>query len=113
MEHIVDDVGFSIGWHAFNPSIINSPQHSVDLAFSWYGGEYYLNGWYTSVGWSSANAVRTKNGQIDKVGGTLNFIFGYRFGGEILDLKIGTGYVYSKIDDGIAIDLSIGLSPFK
>jgi len=112
IESIVDDIGFSIGWHVFNPSIINSPQHSVDLALNWYSGEYYLDGWYTSVGWSSANAVRTKNGSIDKLTGTLNFIVGYRFGGEVMDLKLGAGYLYSKVDDGIAIDLTIGLSPF-
>lgn len=111
VEYFLDNTSIAIGWHQFAPSITNETYGCVDLSLYWYGIENYKqDGWYTALGYSTTNAVQTVNGDAVKTSGTVNFVGGYRWGGENFDVKLGAGYLYSKIYDGIAIDLSVGFS---
>lgn len=108
-EYVVDNVGFSVGWHKYTPDIIDRSASSVDFALTFYGAPYYENSYYLSVGYATTNSVQTINGQLDKWAGTWGFIGGYKFGGDFMDVKIGAGYLTSEIVNGAAIDVSVGL----
>lgn len=111
IEYFVNGTGAAIGWHKFAPSIANESFSCIDISLYWYNGnDYTENGLYTGIGYSSTNAVTTINGSVDETSGTLNIVGGYRWGSETLDLKLGGGYLYSSIYDGLAIDLSLGIT---
>ncbi|MFW6377152.1 MAG: hypothetical protein ACOCZ5_00765 [bacterium] len=111
IEYFVNSTSAAIGWHKFAPSITDESFSCIDISLYWYNGKDYTeNGLYTGIGYSSTNAVQTYNGVVDETSGTLNFVGGYRWGGEHIDLKLGAGYLYSGIYDGVAIDLSLGVT---
>ncbi len=111
IEYFVDNTSIAFGWHKFAPSIADASYGCFDISLYWYGiQDYFQDGWYTALGYSTTNAVQTINGEVDDVSGTVNFIGGYRWGGENIDFKIGIGYLYSRVYDGAAIDISIGFS---
>jgi len=108
-EYIYNNLGFSLGWHKYSPSIASETASSVDVGLFWYGAPYYENSWYLAIGYASNNAVQTVNNELESFYPTWSLIGGYHWGGELLDLKLGCGYLTSDPINGIAIDLSIGL----
>lgn len=109
-EYFHNNMGFSLGWHSYAPSIANETASSVDIGLFFYDAPYYENSWYLGIGFASNNAVHTTNGNVDSFYPTWAFVGGYRFGGELLDLKLGAGYLTSKIMNGVAIDLTLGIT---
>ena len=116
-EYMTSNMGFSVGWHQYTTSFTSESKPSFDLGVSFYGTPYDENSWYASIGYATTNGVqRTRSWYEDeKVADNLEwsgawaFIGGYRFGGDILDLKVGAGYITSEFSDGVAIDLSLGI----
>lgn len=109
-EYISGNIGYSIGWHNYTPSITDATSPSIDIGLFFYGAPYYENSTYFAIGYASANSVQTIDGRLDDFYPTWSFVGGYRFGGDFMDLKIGVGYLTSKIVNSIAIDCTIGFT---
>ena len=112
-EYVVGSTGFAFGWHNYSPPGANETASSFDVALTLYGGPYYENSYYLSTGYASTNSALIMNGTVEEWDGTWSIIGGYKWGSDFMDVKIGCGYLWSDITDGVAVDFSVGIVLFN